>query len=152
MCERQVVSVPLCPTGYTYDELNKQCVLSTVTEATCDDTSPRVLISLLVGCSSIGDPIVDITGMTPANAKCQFENHHFNRQYENLYITNTTLYVGQLLYISSVIGNPSVSSFTGNCILHNSSGTPPIDGIEKVITVASGVITNITLFSTLPIC
>lgn len=153
LCEKIVLSDNICPEGYTYNEVTQTCTLITVIEANCDDDLPRTQLNLLTGSSLISQPIVDITGMTAADAKCQWETENFNKQYfGGSYVTNTTLYVGQTIYANNTIGNPLVIAFTGTCIVHNAPGTPPPSGLESVLHIESGIIMSITPFSSLPIC
>ncbi len=153
LCERTITSSPICPEGYTYDIENQQCVLTTVEPADCIDDSPRTQLPLLVGCAAFEQPLVDITGMTPADAKCTWEANNLTKQYfGGSYITNTILSVGQPIYSTNTPGNPTLISFTGTCIIHNAPGSPAPSGLESVLTINSGIIASIVPFSTLPTC
>lgn len=148
MCEKAVISGTICPENYIYNPETQTCTLSTTTPADCEDPV-KTTLQLIIGCrDSPESPIISIVGMTPADAKCVYLENTFGTQGFNVYITNTTLFVGQILY--QTLFSSLVSTFSGTCIAYYSN--PPTNAAEKILTVSSGVITSITNITALPSC
>jgi len=150
MCEKVTVSGTICPNGYEYDMETQTCTVTTQTPANCDDL-PRTQLPLVKGCSDApGDPFIDISGMTPADAKCVYLENTFGLQSISVYINTEPLYVGQPLYISLSTGNTLLTDFEGTCVVYFSN--PPTNSAEKILTVSAGHITSVTNITSLPTC
>jgi hypothetical protein len=91
--------------------------------------------------------------MTPSEAKCWNELHHFGSAYNGGFVTSLPIYVGQVIYASSVGG--TLITDEGTTITtpdYSPQSHPNPDGSEIVVVINSGIITSITPFSSLPTC
>jgi hypothetical protein len=158
MCEKTVVSAPLCPTGYTYNVNTQTCTLVETSIANCLKHF-STLTGVTRGVTRGSDNVIFFLTQTPSQVKCLAEQSQWCAfSGSSLQTQSLPLQTGQQLY-----NNGSPYTATESFLIEDINNVQKIvvkggcrgaiiPNTAAVVNINLGIIQTITLLTSLPNC